>query len=95
MVARDDTEIIKWRKTGAERGNAVAQFNLGVAYLKGDGVDKDYVEAYKWLHLSAAGGYDEAPEICDALEKKMDVADVTKAQRLANNWKVAFEKSKP
>jgi TPR repeat protein len=41
-----------------------------MAYLKGIGVARDYVEAYKWLHLSATKGYDDAPAICEALEKK-------------------------
>ena len=91
MASQDDEETIKWRQIGAERGNAVAQFNLGIAHLKGRGVDKNYVEAYKWLRLSAMEGYDEAPALCDALEKKMDAADVTKARRMANKWKTAHQ----
>jgi TPR repeat protein len=70
VAARDDAETIKWYEKGAERGNVFALFNLGMAYLKGIGVARDYVEAYKWLHLSATKGYDDAPAICEALEKK-------------------------
>jgi len=33
-----------------------AQFIFGLNYAKGEGVAKDYVEAYKWLLLSAAQG---------------------------------------
>jgi TPR repeat protein len=36
--------------------HAEAQFIFGLNYAKGEGVAKDYVEAYKWLLLSAAQG---------------------------------------
>lgn len=91
VTARDDTEKLKWIKKGAERGNVFAQFNLGVAYLKANGVEKDYIEAYKWLNLAAAGGYNEAPAICNALVKKMDPADIAKAKRRVRAWKPILE----
>jgi hypothetical protein len=93
MGARDTEETLNWLKKGAERGNVFAQFNLGVAYLKGGKVEKNYVEAYRWLHLSALGGYDAAPELCAALKKKMDSADVSRAKRLADEWKAAFDEA--
>ena len=37
----------------AEQGDAKAQFNLGFAYYKGDGVTQDYAESAKW-YLKAA-----------------------------------------
>ena len=37
----------------AEEGNPAAQFNLGLAYLKGDGVMTDDTEAIKWLRKAA------------------------------------------
>ena len=40
-------------KTKAAMGNAEAQFNLGVCYDKGEGVEKDAVEAVKWYRKSA------------------------------------------
>ena len=41
----------------AERGNAAAQFNLGVMYVNGHGVAQDPAEAVRWFRLAAAQGY--------------------------------------
>jgi len=38
------------------QGNPAAQSNVALMYAKGQGVSKDYVEAYKWSALSAIGG---------------------------------------
>ena len=40
----------------AEQGHAIAQFNLGYMYLKGQGVTQDYAEAVKWFRLAAEQG---------------------------------------
>lgn len=40
----------------AQNGDAEAQFNLGLAYVFGDGVSQDIVEAVKWWRLSAEQG---------------------------------------
>jgi TPR repeat protein len=44
----------------AEKGNAEAQYNLGVMYAKGEGVPQDYAGAVKWYRLAAEQGYAEA-----------------------------------
>ena len=44
----------------AERGNADAQYKLGVMYDQGQGVPKDYKEAVKWYRLSAEQGHAKA-----------------------------------
>jgi TPR repeat protein len=40
-------------KAKAEKGDAFAQWSLGNAYLKGEGVAKDDVEAAKWYRKAA------------------------------------------
>ncbi|WP_042906619.1 tetratricopeptide repeat protein, partial [Glaesserella parasuis] len=40
----------------AEQGDAVAQFNLGVMYDKGQGVRQDYHQAAKWFQKAAEQG---------------------------------------
>jgi TPR repeat protein len=44
----------------ARQGNANAQFNLGLCYSDGDGVDKDQVEAVKWYRKAAEQGFADA-----------------------------------
>ena len=40
-------------KAKAEKGDAKAQSNLGVCYMKGEGVEKDFKEAAKWFRKAA------------------------------------------
>lgn len=40
----------------AEKGSDLAQLNLGIRYLNGDGVDKDPKKARKWLEAAAKQG---------------------------------------
>jgi|TARA_B100000315_G_scaffold239765_1_gene258907 TPR repeat protein len=44
----------------AVRGNAIAQYNLGLMYASGDGVTQDYNEAVKWYRLAAEQGHSKA-----------------------------------
>ena len=49
------TALRAWRPL-AKGGNASAQFNLGLMYDKGQGVDQDFREAVKWYRLAAVQG---------------------------------------
>ena len=40
----------------AEHGNAIAQYNLGVMYYKGDGVPQSYPHAVSWYRHAAWQG---------------------------------------
>jgi len=40
----------------AEKGQVLAQFNLGNMYVNGDGVPKNDVEAVRWFRLAAEQG---------------------------------------
>ena len=44
----------------AKQGSAIAQFNLGAMYHKGEGVPEDNVEAVKWYRKAAKQGHAEA-----------------------------------
>jgi TPR repeat protein len=44
----------------AERGDASAQYNLGIMYDNGYGVPQDYAEAVRWYRLAAEQGYASA-----------------------------------
>ena len=43
-------------RTRAEAGDAAAQYNLGVHYATGRGVDRDVAEAVRWYRLAAEQG---------------------------------------
>ena len=44
----------------AKRGNAYAQFNLGLMYEFGEGVPENYAEAVKWYRKAADQGHAKA-----------------------------------
>jgi TPR repeat protein len=54
------TEAVKWYRKAAEQGNANAQYNLGMMYDNGSGVEKNKVEAVKWYRKAAEQGYANA-----------------------------------
>jgi TPR repeat protein len=41
----------------AEKGDAMAQCDLGIRYDKGEGVTKDAAEAVKWFRKAADGAF--------------------------------------
>lgn len=43
-------------KAAAAKGNADAQFNLGLMFLNGEGVPQDYKQALNWFEQSASKG---------------------------------------
>ena len=53
--AQDNGEITALRAK-AEKGNGIAQYNLGLAYAEGRGVTADPLEAYVWLSLARENG---------------------------------------
>lgn len=44
---------MKYFRDASAWANKPAQFNIGVMYFNGEGVDKDFVEAYGWFALAA------------------------------------------
>ena len=53
------TALREWQPL-AERGDALAQYNLGMLYRKGRGVPQDDVQARKWYAKAAAQGLAKA-----------------------------------
>ncbi len=51
---RDLAQAARWYRKAADQGDATAQGTLGTLYFMGQGVARDYAEAYFWLELAAA-----------------------------------------
>jgi len=54
-----EKELLQW----AERGDADAQFELGLRYLTGEGVEKDLTKGVDWLRKAAEEGHLRAQHI--------------------------------
>ena len=87
-VVQHYREAVKWFTKAAQQGDARAQHCLGLMYSNGAG--KDYIKAYAWFHLAAKQGDESAGQERDRVARKMNKAQITKAQQFARecHWRV-------
>jgi uncharacterized protein len=74
----------------ADQGNAYAQHFVALMYSEGKGVPLDYVLAYMWFNLAAAGsedGWEFDAKQRDDVAAKMTPDQIAEAQRMAREWK--------
>jgi TPR repeat protein len=56
-------------------------------YYNGDGVPKDYVEAYMWFDLALATGFEDAVKYRSLVEEIMTPEQIAQARKRAKGWK--------
>ena len=88
--AKYDKAFTLWKPL-AEKGNAAAQYYVGIMYQNGQGVKKDYVLAYAWYSV-AADEQDMAEENRDDIVVKMSGSEVKKAEKLAKEYTIRYSK---
>lgn len=71
----------------AEAGEPKAQLLIGVMHATGNGYQQDYVQAHKWLTLSARGGNDEAQQASQRISARMTQAQLSDARSQANRFR--------
>ena len=86
-VLQNYKEALKWYRLAAEKGNNLAQYNLGHMYEEGLGVPQDYVFAHMWFNIAAANENEHAIDNRKRVAKKMTPQQIGKAQEMARNWK--------
>ena len=79
---QSDAEALRWYTRAAEQGDARAQYNLGLMYMNGQGIEPNLVLAYYWMSLSVAQGNENAPPARDYLTEKMTPAQIEEANKL-------------
>jgi TPR repeat protein len=84
---RDYATALRIVRPLAERGDANAQYNLGVFYDNGLGVPQDRIRAYMWLDLAAMQGRESAATFRDLVARVMTPGQIAEAQKLAREWK--------
>ena len=75
-----------WYREAAEHvpdfgGAGQGRKNLGLLYMQGLGVPKDYVQAYMWFSLS-----NSESNLSDAKDQ-LTPAQVSEAERMIEDWK--------
>jgi len=58
--SKDYATALKLLRSAAEKNNASAQYNLGLMYDNGLGVQRNYAKAVKWYRLAAKQGASSA-----------------------------------
>ncbi len=59
-IPQDENKAVRWYWVAAERGNAQAQFKIGLKFDTGDGLPADAGQATKWYYEAAKQGHAEA-----------------------------------
>jgi hypothetical protein len=54
-VPRNPAIAANWYQKSANQGYPAGQLALGRLYFEGDGLQRDLVEAYKWMYLAGRG----------------------------------------
>ena len=60
LVERHDTMAVTWYRRAADQGYAQAQYNLGICYSNGQGVEQDHTVAFTWFSQAADQGFAKA-----------------------------------
>ena len=81
-------EIAKLYLIIANRGHPTAQLHLGKQYVHGNGVEEDYIEAYKWFSLSETA---IGKHFIKVISEDMSNEQIKKAKNLVKNFKPVYE----
>ena len=81
-------EIAKLYLIIANRGHPTAQLHLGKQYVHGNGVEEDYVQAYKWFSLSETA---IGKHFIKVISEDMTKDQIKKAKNLVKNFKPVYE----
>jgi TPR repeat protein len=63
-------KTIEFQKKRAAEGSPSAQYELGLRYLHGDGLEKNEAEGRKWIEKSAKKDYSLAKKKLEELDRK-------------------------
>ena len=72
----------------ANRGHPTAQLHLGKQYVHGNGVEENYIEAYKWFSLSETA---IGKHFMKVISEDMSIEQIKKAKDLVKNFKPVYE----
>jgi hypothetical protein len=80
-----------WIKQAAESEDYEAQGFFGEKLAKGEDVEKDLVQAYKWFKLAMAGlakgdYYEDIGDLVVEISKKMTPEQLKQAEFLTRTW---------
>ncbi len=92
-------KTVEFQKKRADEGSPAAQYDLGMRYIKGDGVERDEEAGLKWLDKSAKNGSNQAvkklKEFDDLKKEGADLASLIRPKKDAVKVAVDAKKDAP
>jgi localization factor PodJL len=80
-----------WFRRAGELGIADSQYNLGILYARGLGVEQNLAESYKWFALAANGGDRDAVTKRDEVAGRLDNQTMVAARLAVQTFAVRTE----
>lgn len=78
------SRAVHWLRRAAHAGHGYSMANLGVLYIRGNGVLQDYVLGYTWLSLAQAAEVDGVEHFLDLLLTVLTSDQIAEAQHRAS-----------
>ena len=95
VVKKNPVEAAKWYLKSAQNGHVLAELELAILYLKGEGVKKDPVEAYAYYYSLAAVGLTKyAEEQVKVLEDVLSPSQIEAGQKRSQEISALIEANK-
>lgn len=70
----------------ADNGHELAQHNVAIMYFDGVGINKNPLQAYKWLRIAVLRGSALMQKHLSMIALEMSSDDIKMAEYLANEW---------
>lgn len=85
-------DAVPWLQRAVSRGDARAQYILGIMLFNGDGVAKDWVRAYALMVRASSTGLDAAVKARAQMDQYMPLGDRQQGVVLARKYEDEFNK---
>ncbi|WP_448661098.1 SPOR domain-containing protein [Sphingomonas sp. CJ20] len=85
-------DSVQWLQRAVARGDARAQYILGIMLFNGDSVEKDWVRAYALMVRSSSTGLEVASKVRGQMDQYMPLSDRQQGLALARKYEEEFNK---
>ena len=69
LLANETTKAIRCYQLAADAGHTGAQYNLGLMYLKGEGIAPDVLRGLEWITKAAESGDRQAQGLLQKVDR--------------------------
>lgn len=93
-IPKNHQEAVRYARIAADAGLQDAQYQLGVFYYRGDGVQQSVEEAFYWMYLAGQRGLTRAANTARSISEKLLPEIIGKIELRAAQWEPVKPKTK-